>query len=187
MTNLSKKKNIFSTRRMVIIALFTALSYVVSLFEFPIFPATPYLKLDFGNVLILLTGFLFGPVEGIIACVLKEALCLIGTTSGGAGQVANVIMTSAYIIVPCIVYRRKKGFKTVVLTLAVACVLGTCAALIANRFIVFPLYMSEGAEAVFNDVFWYVAAFNIIKTVSVSVVTVLLYKRLSGFIKRLTA
>lgn len=184
MPNLSEKKNIFSTRRMVITALFTALSYAVSLFEFPIFPATPYLKLDFGNVFILLTGFLFGPIEGIIACVIKEVLCLIGTTSGGAGQAANAIMTTAYIIVPCIVYRRKKGFKTVVLTLAAACVLGTAAALAANRFIIFPLYMGEGAKAVFNDVFWYVTAFNVIKTVSVSVVTILLYKRLSGLIKR---
>jgi len=180
----NEKKKFFTTRRTVILALFVAMSYVVSLFEFPIFPATPYLKLDFGNVFILLTGFLFGPVEGIITCILKEILCLIGTTSGGAGQVANALVTIAYILVPCIVYKRKKGIKTVILTLLIACVLGIVAALIANRFVVFPLYMGDGAAAVFRDVFWYVAAFNLIKTVAVSLVTVLLYKRLSGFMKK---
>ena len=88
MTNTKTKSKFFTPRRMAVMALFVAMSYVVSLFEFPIFPATPYLKLDFGNVFILLSGFLFGPIEGIIVCVLKEMLCLIGTTSGGAGQVA---------------------------------------------------------------------------------------------------
>ena len=169
---------------MAVMALFVAMSYVVSLFEFPIFPATPYLKLDFGNVFILLSGFLFGPIEGIIVCVLKEMLCLIGTTSGGAGQVANALVTSAYIIIPCVVYRRKKGFGTVVSMLAVACVVGVVAALFANRFIVFPLYMRDNAASMFNDAFWFVTAFNAIKTVSVSIITIILYKRLSVFIKK---
>ena len=119
--------------------------------------------------------------------MLKELLCLIGTTSGGAGQVANALVTIAYIIVPCSVYKYKKGLKTVILTLIIACFIGTGAALIANRFVVFPLYMGQSAASVFSEVFWYVTAFNAIKTLAVSAVTVLLYKRLSVFIKRITA
>ncbi|MBQ9984838.1 MAG: ECF transporter S component [Oscillospiraceae bacterium] len=184
MTNPKTESKFFTPRRMAVMALFVAMSYIVSLFEFPIFPATPYLKLDFGNVFILLSGFLFGPIEGIIICVLKEVLCLIGTTSGGAGQVANALVTASYIIVPCVVYRYKKGISTVVIMLAIACAIGTCAALVANRFIVFPLYMGEGAASVFHDVFWFVTAFNVIKTVSVSIITIILYKRLSVFIKK---
>lgn len=177
-------KRIFSPKRMAIMAMFVALSYIVSLLEVSIFPATPYLKIDFGNVFILLIGFLFGPIEGIVVCILKELLCLIGTSSGGAGQVANMLMTVAYIIVPCAVYRKKKGFGTVIVTLVVACIIGTVTALFVNRFIVFPLYMGDGAKDVFESVFWYVAAFNAIKTVSVSILSLLLYKRLSWFIKK---
>ena len=187
MNTVNQNKKAFTTKKMVIIGLFVALSYVISLFEFPVFPATPYLKLDFGNVFILLVGFLFGPVSGVIACVLKELLCLIGTTSGGAGQVANALVTIAYIIVPCSVYKYKKGLKTVFLTLVLACIIGTGASLAANRFVVFPLYMGAGAAAVFAEAFWYVTAFNAIKTLSVSTLTVLLYKRLSVFIKKVTA
>ncbi len=177
-------KRIFSPKRMAIMAMFVALSYIVSLLEFAVFPATPYLKIDFGNVFILLVGFLFGPIEGIIVCVLKELLCLIGTSSGGAGQVANMLMTVAYIIVPCAVYRKRKGFGTVIATLVAACIIGTVTALIVNRFIVFPLYMGDGAKDVFNGVVGYVAAFNAVKTVSISVLSLLLYKRLSWFIKK---
>lgn len=184
MPDLKKMKSDLSTRNLVVLAMLVSLSYVVSLFEFPIFPAAPYLKLDFGNVLLLLSGFIFGPVAGVLACIAKELLSLIGTSSGGAGQVANMIMSISYIIVPSVVYCYKKGIKTVIVTLFIACVLGTVTALIANRFIVFPLYMGDAAPGVFKDAFWYVVAFNAIKTVSVSIITIPLYKRLK-FIKQM--
>ena len=164
--------------------LFVALSYVLSFFEFPVFPATPYLKLDFCNVFIMLPAFLLGPVEGILVCALKEILSLIDSSSGGVGEIANFLMTSAFILLPSIVYQFRKGFKTVALSLAGACFIGTGVALLANRFIVFPLYMGGAAPAVFNSAFWYVLAFNLIKTASISIVTVLLYKRLSIFLKK---
>ena len=174
-----------SAKRLALMAVFVALSYAVSWLEIPLFPATPFLKLDFGNVFILLISFLLGPVEGVIVCVLKEGLRALGSSSGGVGEIANILMTSAYILLPSIVYNFRKGMKTVAWTLAAACLLGTGAALLSNRFINFPLYMGEGAASFFADVFWYVAAFNLIKTVSVSILTLLLYKRLSNFLKKM--
>ena len=183
--SLSALSGRFSTKKLVVLALFTALTYVVSLFSFPIFPATPYLKLDFGNVFILLAGFLFGPVEGIIVCLIKEVLSLINSSSGGVGEIANFLMTSFYILVPAIVYRYRKGLKAVLISLAIACAVGTTVATLTNRFIIFPLYMGDGAPAVFTSVFWFVVGFNFIKTVAVSILTFLLYKRLSGVLKKL--
>ncbi|MBE6637355.1 MAG: ECF transporter S component [Ruminococcaceae bacterium] len=184
-TNNSITTKRFSTRRLVALALFTAMAYVISMLSFPVFPATPYLKLDFGNVFILLSAFLFGPIEGIVVCLLKEVLSLINSSSGGVGEIANFLMTSAYLILPAVVYRYKKGLRAVFLSLMGACVLGTVAALLANRFIVFPLYMKESAPTVFAGVFWFVVGFNLIKTVSISALTFLLYKRLSGVMKKL--
>lgn len=177
-------KKHFTTKRLVLMALFVALSYVISFLEFPIFPATPYFKLDFANVFIMLTGFLLGPVEGIIVCGLKELLSVIDSSSAGVGEIANFLMASAFILLPATVYQFKKGFKTVAVSLVGACFIGTGTALIVNRFIVFPLYMGGAAPAVFNDVFWFAVAFNLIKTFAISLVTVLLYKRLSLFLKK---
>ncbi len=180
-----KNKNIISTKKLVTLALFTALAYVISLISFSVFPATPYLKLDFGNVFIMLSAFLFGPIEGIVICLVKEMLSLFNTSSGGVGEIANFLMTSSFILLPSIVYRYKKGIKAVALSLCGACLIGTAVASAVNRFIVFPLYMGDKAPAVFDEVFLFVILFNIIKTVSISVVTVALYKRLSGFLKKL--
>ena len=181
--NTAKKR--LSTPRLATLALFAAFAYVVSFFSFPLFPAAPYLKLDFGNVFLLLASLLFGPIEGIAVCLVKELLSLLNSSSAGTGEVANFLMTSAYLLLPAIVYHYRKGRKAVLLSLAGACLVGTAVALLANRFIVFPLYMGEKAAAVFDGVFWYVVAFNLIKTVSVSILSFLLYKRLSSFLKKL--
>ena len=177
----SLKKRV-SAKRLALMAVFVALSYVVSLFDFPIFPAVPFLKLDFGNVFILLIAFLLGPIEGVIVCVLKESLRMIGGTI--VGELANMMITCSFILVPAVVYQFKKGLKWVVPCLSIACVIATGVALLTNRFINFPLYMGAGAAAVFAESFWFILAFNLVKTVLVSILTLLLYKRLSNFLKR---
>ncbi|MBQ7779124.1 MAG: ECF transporter S component [Clostridia bacterium] len=177
-------KGKLSTKKLVVLALFTALAYIVSFLSFPIFPAAGFLKLDFGNVFIMLAGFLFGPPEAIAVTLAKELLALIGTETGGVGEIANFLMTSSFVILPSILYRFRKGINTVVLSLCGACVIGTVTAAIVNRFITFPLYEEfiGPADAAFNFYFWYVIGFNILKTVSISILTVLLYKRLSRFL-----
>ncbi len=177
-------KGKLSTKKIVALALFTALAFIFSFWSFPIFPAAPFLKLDFGNVFIMLSGFLFGPVEAIAVTLVKELLALTNTTSGGVGEIANFLMTSAFVILPSVLYRYRKGLKTVALSLSGACIIGTVTATLVNRFIVFPLYMGDAAAGVFNSLVWYVIGFNLLKTVSISVVTVLLYKRLSRFLTK---
>ncbi len=174
-----------TAKRLALIAVFVALSYAVSLLEIPLFPAAPFLKLDFGNVFIMLIAFLLGPVEGIVVCLLKECLRMLGSSSGGVGELANAMVTTAYLLLPAIVYRFRKGLKTVTLTLAIACLLGTGAALFSNRFINFPLYVGAGAKSMFEELFWYIVAFNLVKTVCVGLFTLLLYKRSSNFLKKL--
>ncbi len=178
------KTNRFSPKRIAVIALFIALAYALSFFSFPIFPMTPYFKLDFSNVFILLSSLLFGPVEGIIVCVLKEILGITNSSSGGVGELANAIMTSSFIILPGLVAKFKPGFKSLVISLVPACLIGTAVALVTNRFIIFPMYMGDGAAAIFADAFWFAVAFNLIKTASISVITVLIFKRTSHFIKK---
>ncbi|MBR2956917.1 MAG: ECF transporter S component [Clostridia bacterium] len=174
----------FTTKRIVFIALFVALSYALSFFSFPIFPATPYMKLDFSNVFILLTGLLFGPVEGIIVCVLKEIIGITNSSSGGVGELANAIMTTSFILLPSLVYRIKKSTKAAIISLIPACLIGTAVALVTNRFIIFPMYMGDGAAAVFESAFWFAVAFNLIKTASISLITGVMFKRLSYFVKK---
>lgn len=183
-----KKKSVkefFSARKIATIGVFAALSYIVMLLDFPIFPAVPFLKLDFSNVFVMLVGFAFGPVEGLVVLVIKEVLHIPIGTTGGVGELANICMGLAYIIVPSITYYFKKGIKIVIPTLLVGVVLQVGVSLLCNRYITFPLYMGEGAASAFNDFYPFITAFNAIKGVANSILCLVLYKYLSKAFKKL--
>lgn len=178
------QEKFFSAKRIAKLAVFSALAFVVTFLEFPIFPAAPFLKLDFANVFIMLAGFMYGPVSAVLVSAVKELLCLLKSSTGGVGEIANFIMTFSYIIVPAAVYRYKKGLKWVSFCLIAATLLQTGTALLANRFINFPLFMGDGAAAAFISLWGYIVAFNLIKGIGVSLVTVLLYKRISRLLNK---
>lgn len=172
------RQPVFTTRKIAGMAIFAAIAYGVSFLEFSVFPASAvwFLKLDFSNAFIMLAGFMYGPVAAFFVGIIKELLCLIGTSTFGVGQIANVLVILVYVLPPSIIYLKHKGFKVVAISLLCSCVLQTVAALVVNKFITFPLY---GMSDVFDESFWLIVAFNVIKSVSVSIITVLLYKRIS--------
>ena len=178
---------------MALMAVFVALSYAVSWLEIPLpIMGAGFLKLDFGNVFIVLISFLLGPVEGVIVCLLKESLRMIGSTTI-AGEIANFLVTSSYLLLPSIMYQYRRNFKTVVWTLTSSCFIATGVALTANRLIIFPAYAWLGDGTIYGlsvaqafEAFWVaLLIFNIIKTVSIGVLTILLYKRCSYFLKKM--
>ena len=176
-------KTHFSATHIAYMALFTALAFVVSFAEFAIFPAANFLKLDFANVFFMVEGFVFGPVEAVVSIAIKELLCLMKSSSGGVGELANFLMSTAYIILPSILYRFKKGRWWVAVMFVIACVLQTVVSLPVNRYINFPVFMGDGAAEMFAEVWAFVLAFNAIKSVIISVVVVVIYKPLSRLIK----
>lgn len=175
-------KNVFSTKNIAGMAVFAALAYLISFLEIPLFPTAPFLKLDFSNVFIMLAGFMYGPLPAVMVGVVKELLCLIGTSSFGVGQIANMLVICAFVLPPSITYLFKKGLKWVIITLSFSCLLQTVVALLVNKFITFPLY---GMSDAFNGLVWVIIGFNSIKSVSVSVITVLLYKKVSYIFKKI--
>lgn len=190
----TQKNKTFSAKRLALMAVFVALSYAVSFLEIPmpLFGAS-FLKLDFGNVFIMLISFLLGPVEGLIVCLLKEGLRCLTSSSMCAGELANFIVTGSYLLLPALLYKRHRNLKTVLISMSVACLLATGVALIANRFIIFPTFALLYGGSIFGmtvkqafSAFWVaVLLFNLIKTVLVGVLTVLLYKRLSNLMKKM--
>ena len=190
----NSKSKAFSAKRVSFMAVFVALAYAVSLLEIPmpLFGAS-FLKLDFGNVFIVLIAFLLGPVEGVLVCLMKEGLRCLNSTSMCAGELANFLVTSSYLLLPSILYQYRKTLKTVIISLSVSCLIATAVGLTSNRFIIFPTYayLMGGhifgmtvAEA-FSALWIGLLLFNLIKTVAVGILTMLLYKRLSNFLKKM--
>ena len=171
----------FDAKLIAKIAIFTAIAYIISFIEFPIFPAAPFLKLDFSNVFILIGGFSLGPIAGVSILLVKEILCMITSQTFFVGQLANFLIGLAFILLPILVYKYKKGIKTVIITLSISSVLQVIVGLLVNRFINFPLYGLT--VETFNSLFFVILAFNLIKAVVISVLTILLYKRIKKLLR----
>lgn len=186
----------FSAKNVAGMAVFTALAYVAYFIEIPIFAATPasFLKLDFSCVFILLAGFMYGPLPAIIITIIKEALHIPVGTTLGVGEFANVLMTLAYVIVPTTLYKKKKGLKIVFITLGIGCLLQIAVALVVNRFINYPFFSFMFGGSIFGYTvseffamtWWLLILFNVIKSLSVSIITLLVYKKVSSLFKKIS-
>lgn len=113
-------------------------------------PRGGFLKLDLSFAVLMLGGYVLGPAFGELIIAATVALGLFKSSTAGVGELANFITANVFIMPPVILYKFKKGLKTVVISIAVSSALTVAAALLLNRFLLFPLYMGDGARAVFN-------------------------------------
>ncbi|MBQ9081161.1 MAG: hypothetical protein IJY26_00810, partial [Clostridia bacterium] len=100
-------------------------------------------------------------------------------TTGGVGELANILMTTAYLLLPAFIYRFKKGFTVVAFSLILGVIFMVAAGLLVNRYINFPLFYGESAATSFSSLWIFILFFNLIKGVAISLLTCLLYKTVS--------
>ena len=187
-------RKVFTTKNISGMAVFSALSFIVYLLEIPIFAGTPasFLELDLSNVFVMLAGFMYGPIPAIIITLVKESIHITVGSTGGVGELANFIITTAYVLIPSIVYTKRKGLKTVIITLVIACLIQTGVSLLVNRYINFPFFTgsipfvrTQTSEKFFSTLWVYVLSFNAIKSVVISAVTLAIYKKTSYLFKKI--
>ncbi len=195
-------EDILSTRKVAIIGVFAAISFVLMLFEFPLPFAPSFYKFDFSDIPALIGGFAAGPLVAVMIEFIKIILNVIiqGPTPGFVGEIANFVIGSALVIPATAIYRLNKTRKTAL----ISCLVGTaCITLVGsclNAFFLLPAYavaFGQGIESfvemgtainpAVTNVFTFcalcVAPFNLLKGVADSVITFLVYKQLSPILK----
>jgi riboflavin transporter FmnP len=179
-------KKRMSTAYMTYLALMIALSIMLNYFpEIPLAFFAPWLKLDFSFVPMLLIGFSLGPVASVIALVITNLVHLLGTTTFGVGQLANIIIGLCFLLPPTMMYRKKRVLKTAIIGTVLGTLLMTVAGLLANKFILVPALLGDKIAGfdMAGYLFTAIVPFNLLKGTINGAITFLLYKRLSGVLK----
>ena len=162
--------------------------------DFPI--GFPIMKFDFSDFPALVGAFAMGPVWGVVITLVKNLLiCLLkGTESAYVGQLANFIVGAALVYPAGLVYKYNKTKGGAMLGLAAGAVSILVFSALANYYIMIPFYIKfmkiplDGIIAKCNTplvtnlwtyILYIVLPFNAIKAVVVSILTMLLYKRIS--------
>lgn len=183
------------------VAILSAMAFVLMLLEFPLpFIAPSFYELDFSEVPVLIGAFALGPLAGGVIETVKILLNLLlnGTATGGVGEFSNLVMGLVFILPAAFVYKYKRTKISAVLGLVAGGISMVILGCFINAYVMLPLYsnfmpldaiIAQAAaiwpviDNTFKFVLLCVAPFNLVKVILVSLVTMLLYKRLSPILK----
>ena len=187
------------TRRICIIAICGAIATVLHILDFPLpFLAPGFYKLDFSELPVMLCGFYLGPSAAVFCELIKILLKLLlkGTTTAFVGDFANFVVGCSLVLPAVILYHTKKSRTSAL----VGCVVGTLAMTVFgslfNAVYLLPKFsqlygipldaiigMGSAINGKISDVSTFVllavAPLNLIKGILISVLTLLLYKKVA--------
>jgi riboflavin transporter FmnP len=200
-------KNRTDIRKLLIIALLSTISIVLMLFDFPLFFAPNFYELDFSEIPVLVGAFAYGPLTGVIIEAVKILLNLMftGSITMGVGELANFLIGISLVVPASVIYYRHKTKKRALIGLVVGTFTMVTVGALLNAFVLLPAYafflstpqytltiadfVAAGAAVnplvnnVFSLIMFAVVPFNLLKGILVSVVVLLIYKRVSMLIK----
>lgn len=190
-----------NTRNIVKIGMLSAVAFLLMLIQFPIPTLFPFfLELDISELPALLGGFTLGPIAGSIIVLLKNLLLLAvrGSKTSYVGGLSNFIVGAAFVVPASILYINNKSKRGAIYSL-IAGILGmTIVACISNYYLIIPLFSKTlGFESVMEMaarsnkaivdmktyILYAVVPFNVLKSMVVSIFTLLIYKRLSPLLR----
>ena len=164
--------------KFVKIALLSAIAVVIMLFEIPLIPLFPWLKMDLSELPVLIGAFAFGPMAGVIIEGLKILLNLLmtGTATGFVGELANFIIGVSFVVPAAMIYHRNKSKKSAII---VGGLFMEVAGILANIYLLLPVFGMSGKIDITQYVMVGLIPFNGLKAILVSAITMLVYKKLS--------
>ncbi len=195
-----KTKKLFHVRNVVLMGMLGAVGAVLMLFEFPLpFIAPSFYGLDLSEIPVLIGSFSMGPLAGAVIEAVKILVKLVlkPTSTGFVGEFSNVCIGCALVLPAGLIYKFKKTKKGAVIGMIVGTLCMTTVGAVLNAVVMLPFYsnfmplesiieagaaINPAISNVWTFVILAVAPFNLIKGALVSVVTALVYKRISVII-----
>lgn len=139
-TETTKKQSLFSTKQMVTISLLSTLAYVLMLIHLP-FKFLGFLELEFSDVPAIIATLTYGAGAGVVVEFIKNMIKMVtASTTGGVGEIANFIISIAYIIPLGFLFKRLQNKQKVILSFLGGMVGFLVAGIVVNYFITVPLY-----------------------------------------------
>ena len=200
MTVNSRKK--LTTRMIAQIGMLGAIAVVLMLFEIPLPFAPSFYEIDFSEVPVLIGCFAMGPLAGVLIELIKIILnlCINGSVTAGVGEFANFVIGCALVLPAAFIYKRKKTKSGAIIGLVTGTLFMTISGCFINAYIMLPTYakafgmpiealveMGTAVNASITDlmtfVMFAVVPFNLLKGVLVSIIVLLIYKKISPILK----
>ena len=193
------KKMNYGVRFTTMTAMLSAIAFILMYLEIPLPMIMPdFIKFDFSDLPALIGTFAFGPVSGVIICLIKNLLHLMVSKSMFVGELSNFILGCAFVIPAGLIYHFKKTKMGGLLGGVVGAIFMGVFSVASNYFIVYPVYYNFMPEEVIlaayqailpsvKNILQCLICFNmpftIVKGMFSVVITFLTYKHISPILK----
>lgn len=167
-------------RRMVVVAMFCAMAYVVMLL---VHIKVGFLTLDVKDAVITLCGLYFGPASALFISVAVPLLELSVSTTGYYGLIMNILGSVSFSVTASLIYKYRKTLFGAIIALVSGAFLMVAVMLLANLLIT-PFYMGVTVDAVRGMIPTLLFPFNLLKAIVNVGVVLLLYKSMSRALHR---
>lgn len=193
-----QKRRVSPAKRISIIAMCGAVATILHILDFPLpFLAPGFYKVDFSELPVLLSSLYLGPSAGVACEAIKILLKLLlkGTSTAFVGDFANFVVGCSLVLPAAICYHVRKSRKTAMLGLALGTITMTVFGSLFNAVYLLPKFaelyylplenivgmgtaINGSITSVSTLVLFAVVPLNLIKGTVVSLLTMLLYKRI---------
>lgn len=196
-------------KRMVTISVFAGLSSVLYFLKFPmtlIIPFLPsFLEVNFSMVPILIGGFMYGPISGAIMVVIRGIIKVPFTSTIGVGEFADVLLGLSVVLVASIIYFRSKTKRNGIVALMAGSLTWIAASLFFNWLFLLDFFIElyglsgvlgllqplamlfpglDATNYMFPYLLYGILPFNLILSTVVSIITFLVYKKISKLLHK---
>lgn len=183
------------TRKITMYAMLTAIAFIVMMLSRmlpPIFPAAPFLKYDPKDIVIVMGGFMFGPLASVVLSALVSIIeMLTVSTTGVIGLIMNILSTCAFACPAAYLYKKRHTISGAVVGLVIGIILMSAVMVLWN-YLITPLYLqlmsnmelSEAKVMVNSILLTAILPFNLIKGAINLAVTLLIYKPIVNALRK---
>lgn len=173
----------FETKKLVLLAMLASVAYmIVALVRIPV---VLFLKYEPKDVIIVIGGFLLGPMASFLISLVVSLLEMITISeTGPIGAIMNLLSTCSFACTAAWIYKKNHTLKGAVLGLAIGSAVMVVTMLLWN-YLITPLYMTgtsrSDVAAMLIPVF---LPFNALKAGFNSALTLMLYKPLVNALRK---
>lgn len=173
-----------NTKKIAVVGMLCAMAMIVNvLIHFPMVPAVSWLNYDPKDVVIVIGGFIYGPITSLIMSAVCSVLEL-GIRGGTILDIVmNMISTCSFACTAAYIYKKNHTKKGALIGLLCGVVLMSVCMVLWN-YIITPIYFGMPREAVIAMLLPGIVPFNLLKSGLNAAITLMLYKPVVGALRQ---
>ena len=171
-------------KKLCVLAMMSALAFILAAYvRVPIVSTPLLLRYDPKDIIIVIAGFLYGPMAAFLITVVVSLVQMITVSATGfVGLFMNIVASTALCCTAAFIYKKDRTMRGALIGLIVGAIFAT-AVMMAWNYILTPIFLNMPRERVVPLLLPVFLPFNLINNFLNAALTMLLYKHVRAMLR----